>query len=159
MKDSSYKGFSLLEIVVVLLIMTLIVSWAIPAWQSIVQNWQNRRAIQLAYRGLQRARLEAVQNHKRCFFCLTKGHNHCVRHQASGYVVMCQESQQSWHVEDVGRFPHPMLWHWQGLASHHLGFNMWGGSTANGRLSLAGSRNQGVKTILISHTGRVRLSS
>lgn len=156
MQDSSSKGFSFLEILVVLAIVALITCWAIPAWRSLYHTWQQRRAIRVAYQGLQWARLQAVQHQTNCFFCLTKGDKRCVKHQAAGYVVMCQNKQKRLQVMEVGRFSHAMRWHWQGLAANHLGFNAWGGSTANGRLGLAST--DGVKTILISHTGRVRLS-
>lgn len=158
MKKSSTLGFTLLEILVVLLLLALLCSLALPAWHRVSQIWQQRQAINLTYDALQFARLQAVQHQYTTYFCLTRPDKKCVSHNAKGFIIFYYDKHGKLIVLKSYQFQSDILWRWQGLAAgHRIGFNPWGGSTANGHLSLQNAHNQWRK-IAVSYTGRVHLT-
>lgn len=64
------RGFSLVELVVAMVVLGVLMSMAIPSFQSWIQNTQLRTASESVLAGLQLARAEAVRRNTRVQFTL-----------------------------------------------------------------------------------------
>lgn len=158
MKYSSRLGFSFLEMLVVLLLIALLASWALPQWHEVYSYEQQKQAIRNVCSALQLSRLLAVQHQDTTYFCLLGPKQQCVRNRATGYKLFYYTQDGQKVVIEQHLFKHHIRLYWQGLASdNRIAFNPWGGSSANGHIKIKGGSNH-VPKVLVSHTGRVRLS-
>ena len=156
MKNSSALGFTLLEILIFLLLLGVLASLAFPNWGRLYQFWQQKTAMHTIDHALKWARLTALRDKHMTYFCLTRS-GHCVSHDAKGFVIFYYTTEGDPVVIKQHQFRRHIRWRWHGLAAHHyIGFNAWGGSTANGHLSLQ-NNSSGLRDIVVSQTGRVRL--
>lgn len=72
-QQSGYRGFSLIELLVGIVILAILMSLAMPGFQTWLQNSQIRNAAESVQNGLQRARAEAVGRNANVEFVLGAG--------------------------------------------------------------------------------------
>ncbi len=80
--NQTNKGFSLVELIVVIAIITILAEIAAPSYLAWIQNTKIRTAAESIQNGLQKARSEALLRNTRVQF-------------------MLDDTQSSWHVECV----------------------------------------------------------
>lgn len=74
-----HLGFSLIELLIGIVIMSILLSLAMPSFQTWLQNTQIRNAAESVQNGLQRARAEAVGRNTNVEFVLGTGSSWTVR--------------------------------------------------------------------------------
>lgn len=81
------SGFSLIELMIGVVILSILMSLAMPSFQAWLQNTQIRNAAESIQNGLQRARAEAVRRNADVEFVLTAGSSWTIRVVSSGEVI------------------------------------------------------------------------
>lgn len=87
------SGFSLIELLISIAIMTILLSLATPGFQTWLQNAQIRNAAESIQNGLQRARAEAVGRNTDVEFVLSAGSSWVVQ-VAGGAVIESRSSNE-----------------------------------------------------------------
>ena len=80
-------GFSLIELMISVVIMAILMTLAVPGFQTWLQNSQIRNAAESIQNGLQRARAEAVGRNRDVTFVLGAGSSWVIGVVGSGEVI------------------------------------------------------------------------
>lgn len=87
-------GFSLIELMVSVVIMAILMTLAVPGFQTWLQNSQIRNAAESIQNGLQRARAEAVGRNTDVTFVLGAGSSWVIGVVSSGEVVESRSASE-----------------------------------------------------------------
>ncbi len=90
------SGFTLVEIMIVIVILTIMAGLAVPSFQVMLQNTQIRNAAESVLSGLQRARAEAVNQNTNIEFVLGWTDVPCAG------LTLVTDNCASWQVRSVG---------------------------------------------------------
>lgn len=92
MLSKSPKGFSLIELLIVMAIVGILLSLALPSYQAWIQNTKIRTAAESLLNGMQLARAEAVRrNSNMGFYLLSSVDSSCVGDGSKGNWIVSQQ--------------------------------------------------------------------
>lgn len=159
------KGFSLIELMIVLSIIGMASSIALPAFSAIVADMQIRNALNILHNTLKLARNEAVIRNKTVRICASDDGDRCngKRNMAAGWIVYVDESKQKYRTQK------DQLVQVQGKLTGldirynratEVRFNRRGRIGLNGSITVCSnhSETQPVRLVLI-HSGRIRVTA
>lgn len=92
--NPKFSGFSLIELMISVAIMAILMTLAVPGFQTWLQNSQIRNAAESIQNGLQRARAEAVGRNADVTFVLGAGSSWVIRVVSSGEVVESRSASE-----------------------------------------------------------------
>lgn len=101
MEVSKYTaGFSLIECLITIGIITILASFAFPAYQYIIERFHADHALGQLYRAIQITRMEAIKRNQMVTLCaLVK--NTCKKSNwAKGYVIFIDDTRKAKYAKD-----------------------------------------------------------
>lgn len=102
---SIQRGFTLIELVIVLVLAAVLVTLAVPSFQIMLANAQIRTATQALYDGLQLARVEAIRRNERVIFTLGTGSDWTVTVETGPVVLQTRSSSEGTRQATVAVTP------------------------------------------------------
>lgn len=161
------RGFTLVELIVVLAILALFVTEAVPGFQQLVAHEQRSSAVLSLVRALHYARGHAIVSNRYIAVCKSADGTHCggtnVRWD-DGWIVFAnadRDSPPELDADETLLRRHPALADAITLTANRDGFNFRPrsiNSTAGSLFVCAQGREHG-EAVIISVTGRVRVAS
>lgn len=102
---SIQRGFTLIELVIVIVLTAVLVTLAVPSFQIMLANAQIRTATQALYDGLQLARVDAIRRNERVLFTKGAGSDWTVTVDVVGTVVQTRSSSEGTRQATVAVLP------------------------------------------------------
>lgn len=99
------RGFTLIELVIALVLMAVLVTLAVPSFQTMLANAQIRTATQALYDGLQLARVEAIRRNERVLFTKGTGSDWAVTVESGAIAVQTRSSSEGTRQATVAVSP------------------------------------------------------
>jgi type IV fimbrial biogenesis protein FimT len=102
---SFQRGFTLIELAIVIVLTAVLVSLAVPSFKIMLANAQIRTATQALYDGLQLARVEAIRRNERVLFAKGAGSDWSVTVEAGAIAVQTRSSSEGTRQATVAVTP------------------------------------------------------
>ena len=163
MKQSAGKGFSLIELMVVLSILVILLTIGVPSMVGFVRSQKLESAVQLFKDGYSQARYEAVTRQEAVHICpLNNVTKRCGNNWNRGLLTFNDLNGDSQFDPVVDRllrqntFPEGIgiVWNQPGF----LKVGVSGGVNKNGTFTIQILGDSHSKQLVISPTGRIRIS-
>lgn len=81
------KGFTLIEMMVVLMIVAVLAMFAYPAYQALMARVESKNISSTLLETFRRAKISAMMHQKDTIMCLTNASGHCDRYGQAGVLV------------------------------------------------------------------------
>ncbi len=88
------RGFTLIEIMVALAVLTILLAIAVPSFQAMIKNSQIRNAAESVSNGLAKARAEAINRNTTVAFALGAGTSWSITQVSDGTVIESRASKE-----------------------------------------------------------------
>ena len=85
--NRTQQGFTLIELMTVVIIMAITIAWGIPAFSDLIERTSTRSAAESIVESFRAARLTAVQQKKRIVLCSTNDGASCGATWDDGFLV------------------------------------------------------------------------
>ncbi len=164
---SKILGFSLIELIFVLLIISVFTYFAVPNFSSIVRSYESSQIIRKLQRSFEIARTEAITNKKHVVVCPLNSNNSCVNQWSSGWRVFIDDNNdKSLDIGETlllnyGKLPDSSYISISGFgsSSRYISFTPTGNSLTNATVTYCPSYNDAnlIRSIILNKQGRSRL--
>jgi type IV fimbrial biogenesis protein FimT len=157
-------GFNLLELLLVLFLVSVLLSWAFPQLRALIQSTARSMAAEQLLESLYYARSEAMTKHCVVTICKSKDKVRCGGQWQDGWIVFVdrhgdgQVHQGDLILKVFSGLMHHQTLQWQGARSNdYLQFDLNGAALGqNGHFTFLDSNRKIKESIIVSQTGRVR---